>query len=331
MASGFLTYSLSVPIELTRLCASACEFCPYPFTRREPLLSQRKVEKAIAEAERLGATALDFTAGDRAGDMPEIIRACHYYGYASFRDYLIDAAQLAHEPYGRRPLPARLDVGPLEPTDWRILRRHFLCARLLLTCVDPSVSDNGALKKASTQRPVDRLQSIIEAGKAGMPLTTGVMVGIGESVASRHKALHVLTQVAGQYGHIQSVAIQAFRPHPATPMASHPPTPLSDVLDCVSLARRLLPPTVRVQINALDWRQHLQTLVEAGANDLGDLHVKLLSQNDRDAKTELSLLFEPLEKQGFVLRGRGVLMPSHAHMPDAPKRLRSLLQAISSA
>ena len=88
--------------------------------------------------------------------------------------------------------------------------------------------------------------------------------------------------------------------------------------DAVEMARHYLPPTVRVQMNALDWRDDLKSLVEAGANDLGDLNLEVLSKNDRDPEMELELLLKPLEVEGYTLRPRGALWsatpgPAPAH------------------
>jgi 7,8-didemethyl-8-hydroxy-5-deazariboflavin synthase CofG subunit len=187
-----------------------------------------------------------------------------------------------------------------------LLQPHFLGAKLLLTTVDNTVAQEGALSKAPTHAPEYRLQSIIDVGDAGIPLTTGIMIGIGESRESRGKAIRVLAQVASRYGHIRSVLIQAFRPHPATPMAHHKPASLEEMLETVALARRHLPPFVRVQINALDWGGHLPELVRAGADDLGDLSLKVLSSRGRDPQMELALLLEPLKAKGYAWRIRSM-------------------------
>ena len=305
MRPAILTYTLCMPIELTRLCSNACDFCPYPFTAHDPLMPLSKVKRAIGRARRLGACLIDLVSGEVPQAYPELLHTLSYYHCRNFLEYLTLAASSAHfPPNGAAVIPVRLDVGTLKSHEWRLMRRHFPSVRLLLTSLDADVVLNGALRNSPTQHYEDRLQSIVEAGDAGMPLTSGTMVGIDESSASREKVIKVIAAIARKFGHIQAFQIQAFRPHPATPMGAHPPTSLAVLLETVGMARRFLPPSVRVQVNALDWREHLGKVVEAGATDLGDLNIQLLTREKRALDMELSLLLEPLEKAGYSLRRR---------------------------
>ncbi len=316
-----LTYGLCYPIELTRLCRSRCAFCPYPFTAREPLLPVREIARHVAEAQRLGATMLDFTSGDGAWSHPETLSKCRYYQKASALEYLADAARQAYDPPQGGPLPVRLDVGPLSLDDWEVYRECFACARLLMTAVDPLLfAAGGALEHAPTQNLQHRLQSILDAGEAGMPLTTGIMIGIGESREGRDKALRVLGKVARQYGHLQALVIQGFRPHPATPMSAHPPVRAEEMISTVRSARRHLPPSVRIEVNALDWSQRLPELVEAGVSDLGDLNVRVMSKAETNIEMDLSLMLEPLARCGYEIQRRGALISTRGLGLSAAER-----------
>lgn len=306
MVPPFVTYSLSMPIELTRLCSNRCEFCPYPFTAHAPLLSFRNLKRAIRKAQTMGATMVDFVSGENLEEMPEIKRVLRYYHLHSYMGYLVGAAELAYHPQQGASIPARLDVGPLSAEYWELARPHFESAKLLLTTVDPQVLATGSLANAPSQHPEVRLQSIIDAGNTGLPIASGTLIGIGESKAAREKAIRVLAQVAGRYGHIYTILIQAYRPNPATPMADHVPVNFEAMRDCVAYARRAFPPAVRIQINALDWAGHLPELVAAGAGDLGDLNLRVLGGHNRNAAMELDLLLRPLREMGIETRLRGI-------------------------
>jgi 7,8-didemethyl-8-hydroxy-5-deazariboflavin synthase CofG subunit len=267
----------------------------------------------------LGATLIDFTGGENLEESCEIKHALAYYKVHSFLGYLIAASEVASHPENGKSPPVRLDMGPFGAEGWVLLQPHFLGAKLLLTTVDNTVAQEGALSKAPTHAPEYRLQSIIYAGDAGIPLTTGIMIGIGESRESRGKAIRVLAQVASRYGHIRSVLIQAFRPHPATPMAHHKPASLEEMLETVTLARRHLPPFVRVQINALDWGGHLPELVRAGADDLGDLSLKVLKWNSLSS-------FNPSKPR--AMRGESARCPPvRAWSPPAFRKPRNKNQS----
>ncbi|MBN1867312.1 hypothetical protein JW916_08465 [Candidatus Sumerlaeota bacterium] len=304
---GTVSYSLVQPIEVARVCPESCAFCPYPLGGRDTLMPFRTVVREIARGRQLGATMFDVVAGDRVERMPEVQRELQRERARSFGDYLVRCGEIVASSQGGEPRPARLDVGPLDSSEWGRMSRLYAGARLLLTTVDKEVLNSGALCGSSTQNPEKRLESIIAAAEAPIPLTTGTMIGIGESRASREKALRVLGEVARRYGHIRSVLLQAFRPHAATRMADYPATPLSDMLDAVAIARRHLPGVVPVQINALDWREHLPALLEAGAEDLGDLNLRVLSAREADARIEIDLLLKPLEEKGYKIERRSVL------------------------
>ncbi|NQU45427.1 radical SAM protein, partial [bacterium] len=213
-----ISYSLNLPVELTRLCANACGFCPYPYTAHDPLLPITRIRKAIQRARRLGGTLVEFTCGDEPEVYPEIIQSLQYYGQHDFLSYLINGAKPAHFSPQSTPLPVRLDIGTRTQKDWTVLARHFSYARLLLTSLDPIVLSSEALAGSRTQIPESRLQSIIDAAQAGLSLTTGTMIGIGESKESREKTMKVLAALCRKTDHVQAVLLQAFRPHPATPM-----------------------------------------------------------------------------------------------------------------
>ena len=53
------------------------------------------------------------------------------------------------------------------------------------------------------QKPNARLQTIEAAGRAQVPYTSGLLVGIGETREERIQALFRLHEIHQEYGHIQ--------------------------------------------------------------------------------------------------------------------------------
>ncbi len=64
-----------------------------------------------------------------------------------------------------------------------------------------------------------RLKTIEDAGRLGVPFTTGILIGIGETMQDRVESLLAIKRLHEQYGHIQEVIIQNFRAKPRIPMA----------------------------------------------------------------------------------------------------------------
>src|SRR5690606_31559484 len=92
------------------------------------------------------------------------------------------------------------------------------------------------------KEPALRLASIEEAGRARVPFTTGLLIGIGETRDEQAEALVAIRDLHRRYGHIQEVIIQNFRAKPGTRMANHAEPSLDDHLWAIAAARIILGP-----------------------------------------------------------------------------------------
>ena len=70
--------------------------------------------------------------------------------------------------------------------------------------------------------PALRLAVIEDAGRARIPFTTGILVGIGETVRDRAESLVALRDAHERHGHVQEVIVQNFRAKPRTAMQRRP-------------------------------------------------------------------------------------------------------------
>jgi FO synthase subunit 1 len=115
--------------------------------------------------------------------------------------------------------------------------------------------------------PEQRIEMLENAGKLHIPFTTGILVGIGESMQDREESLTVIRDLHRRYDHIQEVIIQNFCPKEGTPMHGAPVPTLDEMCVTIAMARDLLPETVAVQIppNLAD----AAALISCGVDDLG--------------------------------------------------------------
>ena len=115
-----------------------------------------------------------------------------------------------------------------------------------------------------------RLGQLEQAGRLGIPFTSGLLLGVGESAAERHRSLRVLADLQRRWGHLQEVILQPWRPAQAA-------TPLEDaacdgLLEVFAEARALLPPEVHLQLPPNLWPpSRLIEALEAGIDDLGGI------------------------------------------------------------
>src|SRR3546814_5350049 len=97
---------------------------------------------------------------------------------------------------------------------------------LVLETASERLSQKGGPHYGSPDKlPARRLEVIEAAGRARVPFTTGLLIGIGETRAERNEALQSIRDSHARHRHIQEVLIQHFRSKPGTKMADHPAPP----------------------------------------------------------------------------------------------------------
>ena len=68
--------------------------------------------------------------------------------------------------------------------------------------------------------PEVRLRTLTDAGRLSIPFTTGLLVGIGETLTERAETIHAIRKSHKEFGHVQEVIVQNFRAKDHTAMAS---------------------------------------------------------------------------------------------------------------
>jgi FO synthase len=139
---------------------------------------------------------------------------------------------------------------------------------MLETTNDALLTPGAAHDKAPDKIPAKRLRTIEEAGKQGVPFTTGILIGIGELPEDRVDALIAIRDLHQRYGHIQEVIIQNFRTKPQIPMANRPEPNRGEMLRTIAVAR-LLMPEVNIQAPPNLSDPDYEELLDAGINDWG--------------------------------------------------------------
>jgi FO synthase len=169
----------------------------------------------------------------------------------------------------------------------------------------------GAHHRAPDKTPERRLATLEAAGKARIPFTTGLLVGIGENRAERIETLLAIQAAHQRHGHVQEVIVQNFLPKPGTGMAGHPACPEDELLWTVAVARILLGPAMHIQAPP-NLAYDLGALVEAGIDDWGGVspltpdHV-----NPERPWPELERLRWATEAAGKVLAPRLTVYPEY--------------------
>jgi 7,8-didemethyl-8-hydroxy-5-deazariboflavin synthase CofG subunit len=276
---GVVTYSRKVFIPLTRLCRDRCHYCTFATVPHRVPAAYLERDEVVAIA-RAGAAqgckeAL-FTLGDRPEQRWSAAREwLDQRGYASTVDYLRASAIAVLEETGLLP---HLNPGVLSWDELQRLRPVAPSMGMMLETTSerlwstPGLPHHGSPDK----EPAVRLRVLEDAGRVGVPFTTGILIGIGETPRERAESLFAIRRVARQYGHLQEVIIQNFRAKPDTAMRSTPDAELADLAATVAVARLVLGPKVRIQAppNLLSdtgdpGEAEVSLLLRAGIDDWG--------------------------------------------------------------
>ncbi|GDY29223.1 bifunctional FO biosynthesis protein CofGH [Gandjariella thermophila] len=315
--TGVLSYSKNVFIPLTRLCRDRCHYCTFatvPHRLDAPYLETDEVLEIARQGAANGCKEALFTLGDRPEERwPAAREWLEARGYASTLDYLRACAVAVLEETGLLP---HLNPGVLS---WEELQRLRPVApsmgMMLETTAERLWSQPGGPHYGSPDKePAVRLRVLADAGRVGVPFTTGILVGIGETLTERAESLFAIRASARQYRHIQEVIVQNFRAKPDTAMRGVPDADLHDLAATVAVARLLLPPGVSVQAPPnLVGDQH-DLMLRAGIDDWGGVSpVTPDHVNPERPWPQLDALTGWTEQAGFDLRERLTAYPRFVH------------------
>jgi FO synthase len=267
-----VTWSPKVFIPLTQLCRDVCHYCTFAKAPRRVDQAYLSIDQVLAIA-RAGADAGCTEALFTLGDRPEVRYAAARgalaaLGHDSTLSYLREVAGAVMSRTGLLP---HINAGVMDAEAFAALRPVSASMGLMLESTSPRLCERGGPHFGSPdKRPAIRLETVREAGRARVPFTTGLLIGIGETRAERIDTLLAIARLQDEHGHIQEVIVQNFRAKHGTRMAGHAEPDLDDLRWTIAVARLILGPEMSVQAPPnLSDLQSLPALIEAGINDWG--------------------------------------------------------------
>jgi 7,8-didemethyl-8-hydroxy-5-deazariboflavin synthase CofG subunit len=270
--AGVITYSRKVFLPLTNLCRDYCGYCIFRRDPNDPGAHTMTPEEVLAVAragEKLGCTEALFSLGDKPELLfPEMRDTLRHLGYKSTLHYLEAMCELVLRETTLLPHP---NPGLLSAEWIGRLAAVAPSIGLMLESTNRALLTPGAAHdNAPDKLPAKRLRTIEEAGKQRVPFTTGLLIGIGETLEDRVDTLIAIRDLHDRYGHIQEVIVQNFRAKPGIPMAQVPEPSQGDMLRAVAVAR-LLMPNVNIQAPPNLNAPYYEDLIDAGINDWGGI------------------------------------------------------------
>ncbi|MGH8209411.1 MAG: 5-amino-6-(D-ribitylamino)uracil--L-tyrosine 4-hydroxyphenyl transferase CofH, partial [Steroidobacteraceae bacterium] len=313
-----VTYSRKVFIPLTQLCRDVCHYCTFAHAPRA-LDSAFLAPEQVIEIARAGAAAGCKEALFTLGDKPELRyaaarRALATLGYATTLEYLGAVARQVYEQTGLLP---HLNPGVMTKEEIQRLRPVSVSMGIMLETASARLSERGGPHWGSPDKqPARRLEMLRSAGELGVPCTTGLLIGIGETRRERIESLLALRDLHAAHGHLQEIIIQNFRAKPGTRMADAPEPTLEEHLWTIAAARLIFGPAMSIQAPPNLQPAALAALVRAGINDWGGVSPVTPDHVNPEAPwPHLARLAEETRAAGRELVERLALVPSYAQRP----------------
>jgi FO synthase subunit 1 len=293
-AAPELSFARNVFLPLTTACRYTCTYCTYYDPPGEAsLMSPAEIRETVERGARAGCTEALFTFGDDPDERYDAIHAqLREYGHDSIHSYLREACEIA------------LDAGLLPHSNPGDQTREEMAAvadvNASMGTMLETTADVRAHGGPRAKNPGQRLRTIRTAGELGVPFTTGILVGIGESRRDRAVSLLAIRELHERYGHVQEVIVQPVSENER--WRGGEPS-LDELREAVAMARACLPPEVSVQ--APPNLAPVRDLLDCGIDDLGGVSPVTVDHVNPDYEwPELRELETIADAAGVPLRER---------------------------
>jgi FO synthase len=309
-----ISFSPKVFIPLTRLCRDFCGYCTFrqgPAEAKRLYMSPEEVLAVARGGEQLGCSEALFTLGERPEQRyPEAKAWLHQHGYRTTLGYLHAVCELVLQetallPHGNPGTMSRREIEHLKGVNASM-------GLMLENTSQRLCEPGGAHEFAPSKWPSLRLKTLEVAGELKVPFTTGILIGIGETLQERVESLLAIRELHRRFGHLQEVIIQNFRAKPNTPMGRRPDATTHDLLWTVAVARLILGPGCNLQVPPNLSARDYPLFLLAGINDWGGISPLTIDYVNPEAPwPQITELRRKTEALGFTLRPRLPVYPEY--------------------
>lgn len=328
-----VSFSKKVFIPLTRLCRDYCGYCTF---RRDPgqpdggFLKRDEVLLIAEGGRRAGCKEALFSLGDQPEKMfPEARAELRELGFERTLDYLAVMCELVLNETGLLP---HSNPGVMPARDLERLKTSNASVGLMLESISTQLLRRGeAHFRAPDKVPAVRLETIESAGRLSIPFTTGILIGIGESIEERVDSLIAIRDLHRRHGHIQEVIVQNFRAKPGTPMGSSREPSMDEMLRTIAIARLVLDGEMNLQAPPNLSYSDFPQLLDAGINDWGGISPVTRDWiNPEAAWPQLGPLGDSTRARGLDLRERLAIYPEFVGRDEfVHPNIRPLLSSLT--
>ena len=330
---GPITYSRKVFINLVNLCRDTCSYCTYKKEPNDTSKTMMTPEQVLAIAEagrRFHCTEALFVTGEKPEQKYLEAKAwLKSVRCSSTVEYINELSEMVLKKTGLLP---HTNAGSLTKKDMSLLKETNVSLGMMLESSSQRLTEKGMPhEKAPSKNPKVRMKALEDAGRLRIPLTTGLLIGIGESPEELVDSLFTIKEINQKYGHIQEIIMQNFAPKPETWMGKFSPPTYDYFIKSIAIARIVMP-EVNIQVPPNLTPNFFGKYLDAGINDWGGISpVTIDYVNPEFPWPSIESVKEVTENRGYKFRARLPVYPEFIEKDNGfiKERLKNYVKLIS--
>ena len=325
-----VTYSRKVFFNLVNLCRDTCSYCTYksePAQTKLSLMSKQDVYNLAKLGKMYRCTEALFVTGERPEQKYQEARIwLKENGFESTVEYLVHSSEIALQ----QGLFPHTNAGNLTKSEMNELKKTNVSLGLMLENSSERLSEKGMPHQfAPSKNPKARLEVLENAGELRIPMTTGILIGIGETAFEIIDSIYAIKQIHEKFGHIQEIILQNFQPKPDTSMRNFPSAEEIYFKKIVALAR-LIMPDMNIQVPPNLSPNSYEDFLSVGINDWGGISPLTPDYvNPEFAWPSIDTVRKKSVEAGFEFRARLPVYPEFISLVEP--ELREKISEISDS
>ncbi|WP_078427723.1 7,8-didemethyl-8-hydroxy-5-deazariboflavin synthase CofG [Alkalihalobacterium alkalinitrilicum] len=310
-----VTYSRKVFIPLTNMCRNTCSYCTFvkgPDNPDAHIMNPDEVRAKLKQAEASGCKEVLISLGERPELRYEFTKKwLNKLGYKRMVDYVYDICEMVIKETSMIP---HTNAGALKVEEIKKLKMVNGSMGMMLESNNPNLSVH---RDCPDKHPMVRLNTIRYAGELKVPFTTGILIGIGESLEDRVDSLFDILELHKKYNHIQEIIIQNFRAKKDTKMANSEEPTIWDMVRTIAVCRLIFGRQMNIQAPPNLTPEMHQLFLLAGINDWGGISPVTPDYiNPEKPWPNITALNSVCSELGFTLRERLTVYPEYVYDAD---------------
>ena len=266
-----ISFSKKAFFNVVNLCRDTCSYCTYKAEPDDAKLSMMNIQavKGLASlAKKYNCTEALFVTGERPEQKyPEAKRWLKTEGFSSTPEYLIHCSEIVL----KEGIFPHTNAGNLTKNEMKELKKSNVSMGLMLENSSKRLRNTGMPHEdAPSKEPTARLNVLKNAGELKIPMTTGILVGIGEDMEECIQSIFDIKKIHDKYENIQEIILQNFHPKPKTSMSDHN-TPEEDYFKMIVALCRIIMPDANIQIPPNLSPNNYHEFLNVGINDWGGI------------------------------------------------------------